>query len=83
VAEGRDRPGEVMNDADALRQLLERYDVHTYISGHHHAYYPGHRGNLQLLHTRVPWGADRDRCINSDLTPHQNPDGGRCEFQGP
>jgi hypothetical protein len=26
-----------MNDADALRQLLERYDVHTYISGHHHA----------------------------------------------
>jgi hypothetical protein len=65
VAEGRDRPGEVMNDADALRQLLERYDVHTYISGHHHAYYPGHRGSLQLLHTGALGGGPRS-LIDSD-----------------
>ncbi len=51
VARGRDQPGNVMDNADALRTMLEKYDVHTYISGHHHAYYPGHRGNLQLLHT--------------------------------
>ncbi|MEC4818641.1 MAG: metallophosphoesterase [Scytonema sp. PMC 1069.18] len=50
VAVGRNEPAEVMDNADKLRSLLEQYKVHTYISGHHHAYYPGHRGNLQLLH---------------------------------
>ncbi|MGB6016365.1 MAG: metallophosphoesterase, partial [Nodosilinea sp.] len=53
VAVGRDEPGEVMENADQLRAMLERYNVHTYISGHHHAYYPGHRGQLQLLHTGI------------------------------
>lgn len=53
VAIGRNDPGEVMDNADELRALLEKYDVHTYISGHHHAYYPGHRGDLQLLHTGI------------------------------
>jgi hypothetical protein len=53
IAVGRDKPGEVMNNADELRALLEQYDVHTYISGHQHAYYPGHRGDLQLLHTGI------------------------------
>lgn len=53
VAVGRDRPGEVMANADQLRTMLERYNVHTYISGHQHAYYPGHRGQLQLLHTGI------------------------------
>ncbi|MDY6897870.1 MAG: metallophosphoesterase [Cyanobacteriota bacterium] len=50
VAEGRNKFGAVMADADELRNMLEKYNVHTYISGHQHAYYPGHRGNLQLLH---------------------------------
>jgi hypothetical protein len=51
VAEGRDRPGEVLDDADAVRARLEAHDVDLYISGHHHAYYPGRRGTVQLLHT--------------------------------
>ncbi|MBV6624629.1 MAG: metallophosphoesterase [Rivularia sp. (in: Bacteria)] len=50
VAEGRNKFGAVMANADELRQMLEKYNVHTYISGHQHAYYPGHRGKLQLLH---------------------------------
>lgn len=50
ISVGRDKPGEVMHNADQLRALLERYRVHTYISGHQHAYYPGHRGQLELLH---------------------------------
>jgi Calcineurin-like phosphoesterase len=53
VAVGRNETGEVMENADQLRALLERYQVHTYISGHHHAYYPAHRGQLQLLHTGI------------------------------
>jgi len=53
VAIGRNEPAEVMGDADQLRAMLEKYKVHTYISGHHHAYYPGHRGKLQLLHMGI------------------------------
>lgn len=51
VSAGRNYQGEVLDDAQQLRKMLEKYNVHTYISGHHHAYYPGHKGNLQLLHT--------------------------------
>jgi len=51
VAVGRETIGEVLADADQLRAMLEKYRVHTYISGHHHAYYPGHRGKLELLAT--------------------------------
>ncbi|HEY9621453.1 MAG TPA: metallophosphoesterase [Crinalium sp.] len=50
VAKERDSAGEVLDGADELRSLLERHNVHTYISGHHHAYYPAHRGQLELLH---------------------------------
>ena len=39
-----------MANPEELREMLEKYNVHTYISGHQHAYYPGHRGKLQLLH---------------------------------
>jgi hypothetical protein len=53
VAVGRNEAAEVMENADKLRAMLEKYKVHTYISGHHHAYYPGHRGNLQLLHMGI------------------------------
>ncbi|MEL6350229.1 MAG: metallophosphoesterase [Cyanobacteria bacterium J06627_28] len=50
VSQRRDRAGEYLNQADELRALLERHNVHTYISGHHHAYFPGKAGNLNTLH---------------------------------
>lgn len=53
IAVDRDQAGEVMANAEQLRRMMEKYNVHTYISGHHHAYYPGHRGNLQLLHAGI------------------------------
>ncbi|MCL6433976.1 MAG: metallophosphoesterase [Leptolyngbyaceae cyanobacterium HOT.MB2.61] len=53
VAIGRNEPAEVMENADQLRAMLEKYNVHTYVSGHHHAYYPAHRGKLQLLHMGI------------------------------
>jgi 3',5'-cyclic AMP phosphodiesterase CpdA len=68
VAVGRDGPGEVLENADQLRVMLERYNVHTYISGHHHAYYPGHRGQLQLLHTGILGSGPRP-LIDSRLPP--------------
>jgi len=68
IAKGRDQPGEVLDDADGLRALLEQYDVHTYISGHQHAYYPGHRGDLQLLHTGI-LGSGPRALIEGDQPP--------------
>ncbi|EDX85576.1 Ser/Thr protein phosphatase family protein [Synechococcus sp. PCC 7335] len=50
VSQRRDRPGEYLNQADELRLLLERHSVHTYITGHHHAYFPGKVGQLNMLH---------------------------------
>jgi hypothetical protein len=52
VAEGKSAlAGNYLNDADSLRSLLEKYKVHTYISGHQHAYYPAYKGDLALLNT--------------------------------
>ncbi|MGK7889507.1 MAG: metallophosphoesterase [Leptolyngbyaceae cyanobacterium] len=51
VAEGRDRPSEYLSRGEEVRELLERYEVHTHISGHHHAYFPGKVGALELLHS--------------------------------
>lgn len=70
VAVGRDEPGEVMENADQLRAMLEKYNVHTYISGHHHAYYPAHKGTMQLLHTGILGSGPRP-LINTDLAPRK------------
>lgn len=50
VAEGRDRPGEILADGDVLRRQLQEWGATLFISGHHHAYYPGRRDNIELLH---------------------------------
>lgn len=65
IAVGRDRPGEYLAQAEELRSLLEQHRVHTYISGHQHAYYPGHKGRLQLLHCGL-LGSGARRLLNSD-----------------
>lgn len=70
VSVGRDSLGEILTDADQLRQMLERYRVHTYISGHHHAYYPAHRGRLELLHTSA-LGSGPRQLLNSNLAPYK------------
>lgn len=70
VAVGRDKPGEYLADAPQLQALLERYRVHTYISGHNHAYYPGHRGKLQFLQTGA-LGSGPRRWLGSALSPRK------------
>lgn len=70
VAVGRDKPGEVMNNADQLREMLEQYNVHTYISGHHHAYYPAHKGDLQLLNMGILGSGPRPY-LDSQLSPQK------------
>ena len=50
VAEGRDRRGEVLAEPDELLAFLGEHGVDAYVSGHHHAYYPGHAGGVDLFH---------------------------------
>lgn len=59
VAQGRDRPGEVLAEGDALRRSLEEWGATLFVSGHHHAYYPGRRGDLELLHAGALGGGPR------------------------
>lgn len=68
VAQEKNKPGEYLAQAQQLQSLLEKYDVHTYISGHHHAYYPGKKGILQLLHAGA-LGQGARQLIDSNLSP--------------
>jgi Icc-related predicted phosphoesterase len=68
VAIGRNTAGNVLANPDKLRTLLEKYQVHTYISGHHHAYFPGKRGELELLQTGA-LGSGPRKLINSKQPP--------------
>jgi 3',5'-cyclic AMP phosphodiesterase CpdA len=70
ITVGRDEPGEFLEKAEELRSLLERHNVHTYISGHDHAYYPGHKGNLQLLHCGI-LGSGTRPLLNGNLRPQK------------
>ena len=68
VAVRRDRPGEFLNKTAQLQLLLEKHDVHTYISGHNHAYYPGKNGELELLNTGALGGGPR-QLLGSEAKP--------------
>ena len=65
VGQGRDRPGEVLQQSEALRQLLERTGAHAYISGHHHAFFPGRVGQLDLLNLGALGSGPRRRLQDS------------------
>ena len=65
VAVGRER--EVIDDP-LLESLLVRSRVSIYLSGHHHAYYPGYRLGLDMLSVGNLGGNAR-RIIGSGVTP--------------
>ena len=44
VSTGKNRPGEVIREADALRGVMERGGVNLYVHGHHAAFYPARLG---------------------------------------
>ena len=68
VTAKKNKPGEYLTAADRLRSLLETHQVHTYISGHQHAYYPGKKGQLELLHAGA-LGQGARQLLDSNLPP--------------
>ena len=49
ISQGRDRAGECIEDAMHLTDLMQRHRVDLYLSGHHHAWYPGELKGQRLL----------------------------------
>lgn len=68
VAQERDSRGNVLDNPERIQQLLEQFQVHTYISGHQHAFYPGKRGNLHLLNAGAA-GSGARPWLTMDLDP--------------
>jgi Calcineurin-like phosphoesterase len=68
IAIGRNKIGEFLDQAENLRQILEQHRVQLYISGHQHAYYPGNKGKLNLLHAGA-LGSGPRQLLNSNLAP--------------
>ncbi len=49
ISAGRDRVGECITDAIDLTDLMQRHQVDLYVSGHHHAWYPGELRGQRVL----------------------------------
>jgi 3',5'-cyclic AMP phosphodiesterase CpdA len=66
VAVGREE--EILAD-DALESLFRDHALTAYISGHHHAYYPGARDGLRLVSTSCIGDGPRALIGTEDATP--------------
>jgi hypothetical protein len=70
VSQGRDRPGEVLDQAAKVLALLEEGRVLAYISGHQHAWFPARRGQLDLIQLGA-LGSGPRRLLQGGLAPQQ------------
>jgi 3',5'-cyclic AMP phosphodiesterase CpdA len=70
VSQGRDRAGEVLDQAAAVQSLLEQGRVQAYISGHQHAWFPARRGQLDLIQLGA-MGSGPRRLLQGDIPPQQ------------
>ncbi|MBL1407366.1 metallophosphoesterase family protein [Sphingobacterium faecale] len=59
LVESKNKPGEVIDDADATLAFFREYRVDMYISGHQHAYFPGSKQQVTLLHSGCLGGGPR------------------------
>ena len=49
ISVGRDRVGECLSDVIQLTDAMKRHQVDLYVSGHHHAWYPGELWGQRVL----------------------------------
>ena len=70
ISQGRDRTGEVLDQASAIQELLEAGGVQAYISGHQHAWFPGRRGRLDLIQLGA-LGSGPRRLLQGSIPPQQ------------
>lgn len=68
VAEGRNRPGDVVAAGEKHLQNWSALGVDYYISGHHHAFYQGEAGGLKMIFCGALGGGPR-RLLGTDKKP--------------
>lgn len=68
IVEAKNKPGEVISDADHTFEFLKENGVDVYISGHQHAYFPAQKEGVQLFHTACLGGGPRS-LIGHDQAP--------------
>lgn len=59
IVESKNKPGEVLDDADETLAIIRKLGVDMYISGHQHAYFPAGKEGVQLLHSGCLGGGPR------------------------
>ncbi|MBC8033770.1 MAG: metallophosphoesterase, partial [Chitinophagaceae bacterium] len=70
VAQERDGAGNILNNGDELRKIAEDLGVTLYVSGHHHAYYPGKRGEIELLNAGAAGSGARKWTFSDETCPN-------------
>ena len=70
VANGRNKRGEVLRDADQLLELMTTHHLDYYFSGHHHAWYPARKNGLKMIHSGAQGSGPRS-LIGSDREPRR------------
>lgn len=55
----KNKPGEVIADADRTLDFFTENGVDMYISGHQHAYFPAHKNGVKLFHSGCLGGGPR------------------------
>jgi hypothetical protein len=70
ISQGRDRPGEVLHQPEALVNLIQRRGVQLYVCGHHHAWYPCRAGGINILNLGA-MGSGPRRLLGSQEPPIQ------------
>lgn len=70
IAEGRNRSGDVLVEADKLATMFAQSGVDYYISGHHHAFYYSRKGPLKMIACGALGGGAR-KLIGSNQLPQK------------
>ncbi len=70
IVAAKNKPGEVINDADETLAFLKKNKVAMYISGHQHAYFPATKRKVTLLHSGCLGGGPR-QLLDHDTPPQK------------
>lgn len=62
--------GNMLSNPAALQAMMEELNVHTYISGHHHAYYPGKHGSVEFLNAGAAGSGPRAYIGLDEVAPN-------------
>jgi predicted MPP superfamily phosphohydrolase len=70
LVESKNKPGEVLEQADETLSFLKENGVDLYLSGHQHVYYPAQKESVMLYHSGCLGGGPRS-LLGDDQVPYK------------